>query len=121
MLAAAFSGILVHAGHCYQILVFTVPHFRDPGGSAAPLSASWWFQPPPSGILVFSRPNFAAVVAQKLGRAAQELLLGQLVLCLLERALLEKFSATRARTVQYITARTMHVKPVKASLSKRQI
>ena len=36
-------------------------------------------------------------------------------------ALLEKFSAPRARTVQYITARTMHVKPVKASLSKRQI
>ena len=31
------------------------------------------------------------------------------------RALLEKFS------VQYITARTMHVRPVKASLSKRQI
>ena len=54
MLAAAFSGILVHAGHCYQILVFTVPHFRDPGAYGTPLSGSWWFRAPPSGILVLA-------------------------------------------------------------------
>ena len=58
MLAAAFSGILVHAGHCYQILVFTVPHFRDPGAYGTPLSGSWCLRYPTFGILVVSRPPF---------------------------------------------------------------
>ena len=62
MLAAAFSGILVHAGHCYQILVFTVPHFRDPGAYGTPLSGSWWFRAPPPGSWWFRAPPSGILV-----------------------------------------------------------
>ena len=59
---AAFSGILVHAGQCYQIQVFSVPRLRDPGVYGTPLLGSRWFPAPPSGILVVSRPPSGILV-----------------------------------------------------------